>query len=54
MEQIQNMTEGKPMKLLFFFTLPLMVGSIFQQLYTVVDTAIVGQGVGMDALAVLA
>ncbi len=53
MEQIQNMTEGKPMKLLFFFTLPLMVGSIFQQLYTVVDTAIVGQGVGMDALAAL-
>ena len=41
------------MKLLFFFALPLMFGNIFQQLYTVVDTAIVGRGVGMDALAAL-
>ena len=47
------MTSGKPIKLLFFFALPLMFGNIFQQLYTVVDTAIVGQGVGMDALAAL-
>lgn len=48
-----NMTEGKPLRLLFFFALPLMFGNIFQQLYTVVDTAIVGQGVGMQALAAL-
>lgn len=48
-----NMTEGKPLKLLFYFALPLMFGNIFQQLYTVVDTAIVGQGVGMQALAAL-
>ena len=48
-----NMTRGNPMKLLFFFSLPLMFGNIFQQLYTVVDTAIVGRGVGMTALAAL-
>jgi len=48
-----NMTRGKPLPLLFFFALPLMFGNIFQQLYTVVDTAIVGRGVGMDALAAL-
>lgn len=48
-----NMTVGHPGKLLFFFALPLMFGNVFQQLYTVVDTAIVGQGVGMDALAAL-
>ena len=48
-----NMTKGKPMGLLFSFALPLMFGNIFQQLYTVVDTAIVGQGVGMTALAAL-
>lgn len=48
-----NMTEGKPLKLMFFFALPLMLGNVFQQLYTVTDTAIVGQGVGMDALAAL-
>ena len=35
-----NMTKGKPMKLLFLFSLPLMFGNVFQQLYTVVDTMI--------------
>lgn len=48
-----DMTAGKPLKLLVVFALPLMFGNVFQQLYTVVDTAIVGQGVGMDALAAL-
>lgn len=48
-----NMTQGKPLQLLFAFALPLMFGNVFQQLYTVVDTAIVGRGVGMDALAAL-
>lgn len=48
-----NMTKGHPGKLLMRFALPLMFGNVFQQLYTVVDTAIVGQGVGMDALAAL-
>ena len=48
-----NMTEGSPLSLLLLFSLPLMFGNVFQQLYTVVDTAIVGQGVGMDALAAL-
>lgn len=48
-----KMTAGHPGKLMFIFALPLMFGNIFQQLYTVVDTAIVGKGVGMDALAAL-
>lgn len=52
-EQQINMTSGRPLKLLFSFALPLMFGSIFQQLYTVVDVAIVGQGVGLTALAAL-
>ncbi len=47
------MTHGRPVKLLITFALPLMLGNIFQQLYTVVDTAIVGRGVGIDALAAL-
>jgi putative MATE family efflux protein len=53
MTKTVNMTQGKPVKLLFAFALPLMFGNIFQQLYTVVDTAIVGQGVGLSALAAL-
>ena len=53
MSRTLNMTTGSPMKLLFSFALPLMFGNIFQQLYTIVDTAIVGQGVGITALAAL-
>lgn len=41
------------MGLLVSFAIPLMLGNVFQQLYTVVDTAIVGRGVGMAALAAL-
>lgn len=52
-KQNLNMTQGHPGKLLMMFALPLMAGNVFQQLYTVVDTAIVGQGVGMGALAAL-
>ncbi len=48
-----RMTEGKPMRLLLAFSLPLMFGNVFQQLYTVTDTAIVGRGVGIAALAAL-
>ena len=53
MARTLNMTSGSPGKLLFSFALPLMFGNIFQQLYTIVDTAIVGRGVGMTALAAL-
>lgn len=49
--KIKDMTKGSPAKLIFTFALPLMLGNIFQQLYTVVDTAIVGQFVGVEALA---
>ncbi len=49
----QNMTEGKPLKLILSFAIPLMLGNIFQQLYTVTDTLIVGRSLGVDALAAL-
>ena len=49
----QDMTTGSPARLLFFFSLPLMFGNVFQQLYTVVDTMIVGQALGVSALAAL-
>lgn len=49
----KNLTEGKPWKLLLLFSLPLMMGNIFQQLYTVVDTAVVGKVLGVNALAAL-
>lgn len=47
----KNMAKGKPARLILLFALPLMAGNIFQQLYTVVDTAVVGKFLGVDALA---
>jgi Na+-driven multidrug efflux pump len=51
--KIKDMTAGSPLKLIVTFALPLMVGNIFQQLYTVVDTMVVGKALGVDALAAL-
>lgn len=50
---IKSMTEGSPSSLIFSFALPLMVGNVFQQLYTVVDTMVVGKSLGVEALAAL-
>lgn len=47
------MTQGGPARLIFTFAIPLMLGNVCQQLYTVVDTAIVGQALGVNALAAL-
>lgn len=47
----KSMTEGSPAKLILFFTLPLLAGNIFQQLYAFVDTLIVGRFLGVQALA---
>ncbi|WP_276952199.1 MATE family efflux transporter [Acetatifactor muris] len=49
----KNMTEGKPGALILTFALPLMAGNVFQQLYTVVDTMVVGKVLGVSALAAL-
>jgi len=48
---VKNLTEGKPLPLLFFFALPMVAGNLFQQLYNMVDTAVVGKFVGEDAVA---
>lgn len=52
-ELTKDMTKGPSARLLLVFALPLMLGNLFQQLYTMVDTIIVGQGVGINALASL-
>lgn len=51
--RIRNMTEGKPLPLIVSFALPLMIGNVFQQMYTVVDTMVVGKALGVSALAAL-
>ena len=47
----RSMTEGSIVRLLLLFTLPLLVGNIFQQFYSMADTFIVGRTIGVDALA---
>lgn len=52
--QVRDMTKGSPGRLIILFAIPLMLGNICQQLYTMVDTIVVGQIAGVQALAALA
>ena len=47
----KDMTAGNPTRLLLGFTLPLIVGNLFQQFYSMADSIIVGKGIGVDAFA---
>lgn len=46
-----DMSRGKPLKLLLLFTLPMLVSVTFQQLYNIADSVIAGKFLGNDALA---
>lgn len=48
---VYSMTEGSPTRLLLKFTLPMLIGNLFQQLYNMVDSIVVGRFVGANALA---
>ena len=50
---VLNMTEGSPVSLIIQFSIPMLIGNLFQQLYNLVDSVIVGQFVGADALAAI-
>lgn len=50
---MMNMTTGSPVRLLLVFSIPMLIGNVFQQLYNLVDSMIVGQFVGEDALAAI-
>lgn len=51
MAKVTDMTVGNPTKLLITFALPMLFGNLFQQLYSMVDTLVVGQGVGVQGLS---
>jgi len=51
MAKTKDMTVGNPTKLLIAFTLPMMLGNLFQQAYSIVDAMVVGRFVGVEALA---
>ncbi len=48
---MQDLTRGNAAKQILFFTIPLVIGNLFQQLYNFSDTLIVGQTLGVKALA---
>lgn len=48
---IREMTHGKPLSLILGFCLPMLLGNLFQQLYSMVDTIIVGKFIDVDSLA---
>jgi len=48
---VKDLTVGEPARLILFFTLPLLAGNVFQQLFGFVDTLIVGRFLGVEALA---
>lgn len=48
---MQKMTEGNVTKNIFFFTIPIFLGNIFQQMYNTADAVIVGRFSGKEALA---
>ena len=51
MAQLREMTTGPSLPLIFNFTLPLLLGNLLQQTYSLVDAAIVGKFLGINALA---
>ncbi len=51
MAYTKNMTEGKPFPIIFAYFIPVLCSTLFQQLYSIVDTIIVGKGIDDMALA---
>ena len=48
---IKDLTQGTPLKLILIFSIPLLIGNIFQQLYNIADLVIVGRLLGVEAFA---
>lgn len=51
MSNTKDMTTGNPTRLILTFAIPIMLGNLFQQLYSMVDTIVVGRIEGVEALA---
>ena len=50
-QKTMDLTTGHPLKQILIFSIPLVFGTIFQQLYSFADTVIVGRCLGTEALA---
>ena len=51
--RVRDMTEGNPLRLILMFAIPLFIGNIFQQVYSMVDTMVVGYHLGDSAIAAI-
>ena len=47
-EYVMDMTEGSSMKLIMKFSVPLLIGNLFQQVYSLVDSIVVGRHLGAN------
>lgn len=50
---MRELTSGNPAKMILAFAVPIVLGSLFQQLYSMTDTVIVGRTIGVDAIAAI-
>ena len=50
MARIKDMTSGKPVRLILVFAFPILIGNMLQQLYSLIDSLIIGQLLGVTAL----
>ena len=48
---MKNLTEGNSGKLILQFAVPMLIGNVFQQMYNIIDSIVVGRYVGKEALA---
>lgn len=51
--RVRDMTQGNPIRLILAFAVPLFIGNIFQQLYSMVDTMVVGYHLGDSGIAAI-
>ncbi len=51
--KVTDMTVGNPLRLIFVFAIPLFIGNLFQQVYSIVDTMVAGYSLGDSAIAAI-
>lgn len=51
MKNTSDMTKGNPLKIMLYFSLPILLGNLFQQFYNIVDSTVVGNVLGEDSFA---
>lgn len=53
MSKVKDLTVGNPLKLILVFAIPLFIGNVFQEIYSLVDMAVVGYALGDSSIAAI-